>query len=106
MQLIKEWFQRYFSDPQVVILLIVLLVFSSVIIFFGKMLMPVLASIVIAYLLHSLVVKLQRYGLARIWSVIFVFIVFMTFLLFVLLYLLPQLSLQISELVPKGIYGD
>lgn len=101
MQLIKEWFQRYFSDPQVVILLIVLLVFSSIIFLFGRMLIPVLASIVIAYLLHSLVIKIQSFGLARMWAVSIVFVAFVAFLLFVLFYLLPLLSLQVSELVPK-----
>ena len=53
MELLRDWFKRSFSDPQVVILGVFLLVFFAVIIGLGAWLAPMFASIVIAYLLEA-----------------------------------------------------
>ena len=53
MQVITDWFKRVFSDPQVVFLTLFLLFFFGIVITMGDMLAPVLASIVIAYLLEG-----------------------------------------------------
>ncbi len=60
MNLLTSWFRRTFADPQVVILGIVLVVGVAVVVGLGRMLAPVFASIVIAYLLEAAVVQLQR----------------------------------------------
>ena len=60
MGLIRDWFDRHFSDPQVVILTGRLVSLFAVILLFGNMLIPVLASIVIAYLLEGLVRNTTR----------------------------------------------
>ena len=65
MNLLTSWFKRTFADPQVVILGIVLVVGFAVVIGLGRMLAPVFASIVIAYLLEAAVARLQRTGLPR-----------------------------------------
>ena len=52
MNLVTSWFKRTFADPQVVILGIVLVVIVAIVVGFGRMLAPVFASIVIAYLLN------------------------------------------------------
>jgi putative permease len=65
MNLIRTWFQRRFSDPQVVVLVLLLIVCSIVILILGKMLAPVLASVVIAYLLQGPVGALERRKIPR-----------------------------------------
>ena len=55
MNILREWYDRYISDPHVVILGVSLVVGFVVIMIFGKMLAPVLATIVIAYLLDGAV---------------------------------------------------
>ncbi|MEJ2592792.1 MAG: AI-2E family transporter, partial [Candidatus Thiodiazotropha sp.] len=60
MQVIADWFKRYFSDPQIVFLTLFLLLFFGIVITMGNMLAPVLASIVIAYLLEGVVALLER----------------------------------------------
>jgi len=97
-QIVGDWFRRYFSDPQVVILAILLLLGFAVVLFFGDMLIPVLASMVIAYLLEGLVKQLQHYRVPRFFAVLIVFITFITVLLFVLFGLLPMLSRQATQL--------
>ena len=52
---IRSWFRRNLSDPQVVTLVLIILVLAGTIAFFGEMLLPLLAGVVIAYLLEGLV---------------------------------------------------
>lgn len=98
MDLITAWLRRHFSDPQVVNLAVLLLIGFVVIIFFGHMLAPVLASIVIAYLLEGLIGILQRRRVPRLLAVVLVYSVFMTYVVFVLLGLMPLLTRQLSQL--------
>ena len=49
MNLIRDWFQRNFSNPQVVILAALILACGLIIAFFGGMLAPALAAMVLAY---------------------------------------------------------
>lgn len=97
MQVITDWFKRYFSDPQVVFLTLFLLLFFGIVITMGDMLAPVLASIVIAYLLEGIVALLEKRSVPRLLSVIIVFILFLLFVALVMLGLLPLLSRQITD---------
>ena len=54
-EIISRWFRKYFSDPQGVILALLLLFGFAVVIFLGDILAPLLAGIVIAYLLEGLI---------------------------------------------------
>jgi putative permease len=63
----------------------------------GGMLAPVLASMVIAFLLEGPVAYLERLFIPRIFAVIIVCLAFVAFLLFLVLGLLPVLSEQISQ---------
>jgi putative permease len=101
MEVLRQWFQRFSADPQAVILVLVLLVGFVVVLTMGKMLGPVLAALVLAYLLEGLVNALQEYGIPRFAAVILVFIVFMVFLMFSLLGLFPRLSYQLTQLVQQ-----
>lgn len=102
MKIISEWFQRFFHDPQAVILTVVLVLLTSVILIMGQDLAPVLASMVIAYLLEGIVQFLQR-GLRvpRLLASTLVFVLFIAFVLFLLLGLLPMLSRQLSQLIQQ-----
>lgn len=101
MDVIREWFRRNLSDPQVVILTAFLLVGTLVIMYLGRLLAPVLTAVVIAYLLEGIVRLLERYRLPRLVAVLLVFGVFMGFLLVVLFALLPMLSKQVVQVVQQ-----
>ncbi|MES9898415.1 MAG: AI-2E family transporter [Sedimenticola sp.] len=98
MQLLTDWFKRYFSDPEVIFLALLLLGGFAVVITMGDMLAPVLASLVIAYLLEGVVSLTERRGVPRLAAVLIVFIAFLLFLVLVLFGLLPQLSRQLTQL--------
>ena len=101
MELLKDWFKRSFSDPQVVILGLFLLIFFAVIVGLGAWLAPMFASIVIAYLLEAVVNRLQRMGMPRMPAVIIVFLLFLTALFFLLFGLIPIVSRQLTQLVQQ-----
>ncbi len=94
MNFITNWFRSHFSDPQVIILASLVIFGSVVIIIMGRMLAPVLASIVIAYLLEGLVNILERRKVPRLVAVLLVFLTFVIFVLFLLLKLFPLLWTQ------------
>jgi putative permease len=99
MNIVAQWYRRYVSDPQAVILAVLLAAGFLVMLTLGQMLAPVLAGVVIAYLLDGVVEKFHRLGMPRLPAVVLVFLVFMTFLVFALLWLVPRLSEQVTQLV-------
>lgn len=101
MNSVRDWFRRHFSDPQVMALAIVLIVGFALVMTVGDMLAPVLASIVIAYLLEGVVRPLERHGVRRALAVTLVFTVFLAVLVFTLFGLLPRLSTQLTQLVQQ-----
>jgi len=101
MNLLTSWFRRTFADPQVVILGIVLLVGVAIVAGLGQILAPVFASIVIAYLLEAVVVRLQKLGMPRLVAVSLVFLLFLASLFFILFGLLPKLTRQLTQLVQQ-----
>ncbi len=101
MNIVASWFKRTLSDPQVVFLALLLVALFAVVLIMGNMLAPVLASIVIAYLLEGLVGHLQRRGLSRLAGVLVVYLLFLIFVTLVLLGVMPLLSRQVTDLVQQ-----
>ena len=104
MESIRAWFRRHLADPQVMGLAVVLLAGFFIIFLTGEMLTPVIASIIIAYLLEGLVGVFERNGLPRLMAVLLVFVGFLAFMVFVFFALLPLLSrqaTQIFQLLPE-----
>ena len=99
MELLKDWFRRSFSDPQVVILGLFLVIGFAVIIGLGAWLAPMFASIVIAYLLEALVSRLQRLRVPRMLAVVVVFLLFTALLLFLFFGLVPLVLRQLTQFV-------
>ncbi|MCF6299929.1 MAG: AI-2E family transporter [Proteobacteria bacterium] len=101
MNVISSWFKRNFSDPQIVILTSVLILGFAFVIYFGKSLAPFFAGIVVAYLLESIVSRLEKLKFPRILAVVLVFLIFVALMLILMVWLLPQLTGQITQLVQQ-----
>jgi putative permease len=101
MQVLTDWFRRYFSDPQIVFLAVALGLGFAVVLTMGHMLAPVLASIVIAYLLEGLVAYWEGFGWPRLTGVLVVYSLFMLFVALILFGVMPLVSRQITELVQQ-----
>ena len=100
MKPIRDWFQRQFSNPQVVSLLLVLLLFWVLVTFFPSTFMPVFAAVVLAYLLEGPTGRLERI-MPRWAASTLVWTAFMTLALAGLFTLLPLLTRQITQLITE-----
>ena len=96
--IVRTWFNRYFSDPEAVLLFFVLMLGFGLVVLMGEILAPVLASIVIAYLLDWIIVHLQPLKVPRLAAVILVFVGFLGLLLMSFLLLLPLLWKEVIAL--------
>ncbi|OOG23578.1 AI-2E family transporter [Thioalkalivibrio denitrificans] len=96
---LRDWYNRHFTDPQVVILALLLIFGTAIVVLAGRLLAPLLASVILAYVLEGAVQKLQRLNMPRLPAVILVFVVFLALFVVTLLGLFPLLSQQIVQLV-------
>lgn len=102
--LLNTWYHRHFSNPQVAILAVLLLIAVATMYFFGRILTPLLAAIIFAYLLDGIVNKLKRLKVPEFIAIVVTFSVFLLFLSIVLLVLAPLLIRQATQFlfeVPK-----
>ncbi len=101
MNVLHKWLKRHVSNPQIVILVSIILLTALVLYFLGGILTPVLASIVIAYLLEGLVANLERVRMPRLLAVFIVFLTFMAALIFISFLVVPMLAQQVADLVKE-----
>lgn len=101
MNLIRSWYQRTLSNPQVVILALALIALVLLIALLGKTLAPIFAAVVLAYLLEGLINRLERLNIPRLLSVVFVFVGFLTSVILLLFGLAPLLSRQVAQLLQQ-----
>ncbi|EDY87684.1 permease PerM [gamma proteobacterium HTCC5015] len=95
----RAWYQRHFSDPRVVSLALLLLGGLALILLVGDILAPLLAAMILTYLLEGVVLKLQAHHFPRLLAVVLVLLGALGLTLFLLLGLVPLLSNQITELI-------
>ena len=100
-QQIRQWMDRSFSDPQILILSFLLITGFVLVFMFGGLLIPVFASVVIAYLLDGMVNRLAVLKMPRPVRVTVVFLFFLAGLLAVIIILLPALSRQIAQFLQQ-----
>jgi len=98
-EVIKDWFEKHFSDPQAIILISILVLGAILVLYWGSILSPVLAGIVIAYVLEGLVCRLNHLGMPRFASFLFSYTLFVTALALILFGLVPLVISQLSQLI-------
>ena len=96
-EFISRWYRRYFTDPQASLLVVLLVISIVILATMGKMLAPLFAALIIAYLLEGSVAKLEKRKMRRLWAVNLVYLIFVAFMMFLVLVLLPILSRQVSQ---------
>jgi putative permease len=97
----RESIKRFLPNSQAISLAVILIVSFVLIYSLSSILMPVFASIVLAYLLEGLVDKAERAKLPRLAAVHLVFSGFLGCLGFFLFYLMPLVSQQAVDLIQQ-----
>lgn len=96
---VSSQFRRFLPNSQAITLALSLILGSLLIYSLADLLMPVFASIVLAYLLNGLVEKAEKKHIPRLIAVYSVFSGFVTCLGFALFVLMPMVSEQAVQLV-------
>ncbi|WP_339548040.1 AI-2E family transporter [Pseudomonas sp. RA_35y_Pfl2_P32] len=99
-KVLRDWIQRYFSDEEAVVLAVLLVLAFTAVLTLGGMLAPVLAGMVLAYLMQGLVSTLERLRLRLPGGVAvgLVFALFMGVLLVFIVVVVPLLWHQLITL--------
>lgn len=98
-KLINEWYRTHFNDPQVAILALLLVASATLLYFLGDILAPLLAAVIIAYLLDGVVLACIQYKVPRLIAITMTFSLFLFFLIVVLFILAPLLVKQGTEFI-------
>ena len=78
--LLNKFIKRFFSNEESVYFAILLIFLSCFIILFGNVLLPVIVSIVIAFLLNGFMTTLVKYNISQKLSLSITLIVFLDFI--------------------------
>ncbi|MCV6603768.1 MAG: AI-2E family transporter, partial [Porticoccaceae bacterium] len=95
------WLNRYFSDREAILLTLMLAGGLVIVLTMGKVVAPVLAAIIFAFLLQSPVDRLQRWRVPPLAAVITVFMLFISLLLAALIFMAPLVVRQASNLLSE-----
>nr|CAA6830766.1 MAG: Putative permease PerM (= YfgO) [uncultured Thiotrichaceae bacterium] len=98
-KLLNDWYNQHFSNPQVAILALLLIFGLAIVVFAGDILAPLLAAVIIAYLLDGGVDFMRTFKVPRFISVVSVFSLFILLLLIILFVLAPLLFKQATQFV-------
>ncbi|CAI8234651.1 MAG: Uncharacterised protein [Glaciecola sp. HTCC2999] len=101
LDLLGNWYRNKFSDPDALMLLLLIIFISTIILLWGSYIMPVLVAIVLAYLLDSLVGKLESMNLSRTLATSIVMIIFIGISSLGTLSLLPTITKQSVNLLEE-----
>lgn len=94
---LSAWYKRYFTDPQAALLFVLLILGFIIILTMGKMLAPLIAAIIIAYLLEGGIYRLEQKNMPRKIAVYIIYLLFLAFVFFLILGLFPIVSQQLSQ---------
>ena len=99
MNVVTSWLKANLSNRQVVLLVGFLLAAFLILYFFGSMIAPVLAAVVIAFLLDGPLESLVRRGVPYLGAVIIVFLGFLVLAFVAFFTILPPITNQVVQFV-------
>ncbi len=104
LNVLRGWIHRYFSDEEALVLGVLLVVSFATVLTLGHMLAPVIAGLVLAFLMQGLVGALERIKLPHlvaVWLVFLMFVGLLTVCIFLLAPLMWQQVLTLFNELPR-----
>ena len=98
LQILKNWVDRYFSDEEALLLLLILGFALVAMLSLGQVLAPMVAAIIIAFLMQGIVLRLNKWGVPHGVAVSIAFTVLLLSLVALLLVVLPIMWGQMVRL--------
>ncbi len=103
MHSIKLWISRHLANPEITVLGVLILAVTCAIFLFGSMLAPFFASLIIAYLLDGIVLRMQLLNLPRLPCVLLVFTGFLFGIVYLFLVLIPSILGQLQTFFQRDV---
>lgn len=101
LKIVKSWVDKFFSDEEAVILFFLMVAGVLIVAWIGQVMAPVIASIVIAFILQGVVGKLSRWGLKPQSSVVLTYLLFLSVFSVCIFALFPLFWGQVAALVKE-----
>ncbi|MDO3386306.1 AI-2E family transporter [Gilvimarinus sp. SDUM040013] len=100
-RIFRSWIDRYFSDEEAVLLVVLIIASLAVLVTMGMVLAPMIASIIIAFLMQGVVVRLRTWGAPHWLAVSVAFVLLVAMLVSVLFILLPVIWQQSARFIAE-----
>ncbi|MCP8898759.1 AI-2E family transporter [Gilvimarinus xylanilyticus] len=101
LKVFRGWIDRYFSDEEAVLLVVMIAASLIILLTMGTVLAPMIASVIIAFLMQGVVVRLRAWGAPHWLAVTLTSLLLMAILASVVLVLLPVIWQQSARLVTE-----
>ncbi len=99
LRVFKTWVDRYFSDEEAVVLLLIIGLGLGFVMLWGDIMAPVIASVILAYVLQGFIAYLVSKGINKTLAVYLAFIIFLGVVFGFIFSVLPLVWRQLSNLV-------
>ena len=106
LEIFQKWYERYFFEEESILLLVLIAVSLAIVLTIGDIITPLLAAIVLAYLMQGISAACQRRGMPQWLGVTLSFLIFVGLFfgfLFLVLPLVWQQALSIVTELPRMI---
>lgn len=101
LRILRSWFDRVFAEEESVVLLLLMLAVLLLFFVVGNMLIPIITSVVLAFMMQGLLARMMALGASRWLAVLLAYLVFLTLFFGVLILLLPLVWQQAVNLVQE-----
>lgn len=98
-KIFQTWLERYFADEEAVLLAVILIAAIVIVAGMGVVLAPMIAAIIIAFLMQGMVVRLKLWGVPHILAVTLTFLVLASVLILSILFIIPVFWHQLITLL-------
>ena len=95
--LVTQWFNKVFSNAQLVVLIVLLVAVVIVLNVASDILTPLIIALVLAYILDGAVDLLKQWHLSSTLALTSVYLLFIGIVLFILVVLLPLMTVEITD---------
>ncbi len=101
LKMVRNWFNRIFAEEETVVLLIILAAILLLILSIGHVLIPIIASVVLAFMMQGIIARMSGLGARRWLAIAVAYGVFLTVFFGVLMLLLPLAWQQLVTLIQE-----
>ncbi len=97
-RIFNRWIERYFADEEAVLVAVMIIASLAIVLSMGVVLAPMIAAVIIAFLMQGVVVRLKSWGVRHLVAVTLAFLMLAGSIVVSLLYILPALWNQLLNL--------